>query len=178
VFVRHRPSSGCARPVFSLALLTLMPAFSVAGDQLAPDVLKKVKKATVYLRVTLPDDRVVQGSGFFAGAANVVLTNGHVLGMLSPDGRPPQKIEVVAQSGEPEEKTYSARVLQVDPSADLAALIVTGKDSPPPLPIVPAKDLVETQTVFVFGFPFGKQLGKNITGNDRGSSGHPPACLG
>jgi S1-C subfamily serine protease len=164
VLIRHRPVHAlCAQSVLSLAFLTLLPAFAASGDQIAPEVLKKVKKATVYLRVTLPDDRVVQGSGFFAGATNVVITNGHVVGMLSPDGRPPKKIEVIAQSGEPEERTYSARVLQVDPTADLAALIVTGKDFPPPLPIVQAKDLVETQTVFVFGFPFGKSLGKNIT---------------
>lgn len=140
-----------------------LPVLSHGGDQLAPDVLKKVKNATVYLRVTLPDDRVVEGSGFFGGASNVILTNRHVLGMLSADGRPPQKIEVIVGNGEAHEKTYVGKLAQVDPVADLAAVVVAGPGSPAPLPLAPAKELSETQTLFVFGFPFGKQLGKNIT---------------
>ncbi len=122
-----------------------------------------VKQCTVYLRVTLPDGRIAQGSGFFAGDRNVVLTNGHVLGMLAPEGRPPQKIEVVVNSGTAQEKSYVGRLGQVDARDDLAAVMVDGNDLPPPLAIGRAKDLVETQTVFVFGFPFGKELGKNIT---------------
>jgi hypothetical protein len=137
-----------------------------AGDQLSPDALRLVKQATVYLRVTLPDGRVAQGSGFFAGGPDIVLTNGHVLGMLSPEGRPPQKIEVVVHSGAAEEKTYTARLRQVDARDDLAAIAVdvpSGAKLPPPLAIGRGKDLIETQAVFVFGFPFGKQLGRNIT---------------
>ncbi|HEV3449117.1 MAG TPA: tetratricopeptide repeat-containing serine protease family protein, partial [Gemmataceae bacterium] len=114
-------------------------------------------------RVTLADDRVVEGSGFFAGGGNIILTNGHVLGMLSPDGRPPQKIEVTLDSGQPGERKVLARLLQVDPGADLAALAVDAPQLPAPLPIASAKDLLETEAVFIFGFPFGKQLGRNIT---------------
>src|SRR5947209_8201442 len=46
-----------------------------AGDQLTAEALQMVKQATVYLRVTLPDGRIVQGSGFLAGGPNIVLTN-------------------------------------------------------------------------------------------------------
>jgi hypothetical protein len=135
-----------------------------AGDQLTPDTLKRVKQATVYLRVTLPDGRIAQGSGFVAARPNVVVTNGHVVGMMSPEGRPPQKIEAVVNSGTPQEKTYTGKLAQVDARDDLAAIVLTGAtDLPPPLSVGLAKDLFETQTVFVCGFPFGKQLGRNIT---------------
>ena len=85
------------------------------------------------------------------------------MGMLSPDGRPPQKIEVTINSGEPNEKKVLGNLAQIDPVFDLAVVIVPGKEVPDPLPLALAKDLVETQPLFVFGFPFGKQLGKNIT---------------
>ncbi len=152
---------------FAIVLFTLCwfgaPGYVRAGDQIAPDVLKKTKKATVYLRVTLTGGRVLEGSGFFGGAKNVVITNAHVLGMLSPDGRPPQKIEVVVDSGEKSEKKYAGQLLQVDPNNDLAAVRVSGDDLPEPLTFGLGKNLVETQSLFIFGFPFGKALGKNIT---------------
>jgi S1-C subfamily serine protease len=134
-----------------------------AADALSTDALVRVKRSTVYLRVTLPDGRVAEGSGFLTGAPGVVITNGHVVGMLSPEGRPPQKIEVVISSGTPQEKAYTGRLAQVDARDDLAAVLISGDDLPPPLPIGRAIDLIETQAVYIFGFPFGKQLGRNIT---------------
>jgi hypothetical protein len=56
-----------------------------------------------------------------------------------------------------------AEVLGVDRSTDLAVLRVSGPNLPQPLQVTSAKDLVETQDVFVFGFPFGSDLGRNIT---------------
>ena len=77
-----------------LGLLFLAAAivFAAAGNGRADKgdgridaaVLKTVRRATVYLRVTLPDGEVVQGSGFFAVTRGLVLTNAHVLGMLRP----------------------------------------------------------------------------------------------
>lgn len=140
-----------------------LPKNPPAGDTLTPEARQKVKQATVFLRVTLPNGSIAEGSGFIGGARNVVLTNGHVLGMLSPEGRPPQKIVVVVNSGTPEEKTYIGKLGQIDARDDLAAVILNADDLPPPLNIGRAKDLFETQAVFVFGFPFGSQLGKNIS---------------
>jgi S1-C subfamily serine protease len=45
----------------------------------------------------------------------------------------------------------------------LAVLRVQGDDLPEPLPVRSAKYLAELQKVYVFGFPFGEKLGKNIT---------------
>jgi S1-C subfamily serine protease len=146
-----------------LVVLLLSGGGARADSALPAATLKAVKSATVLLNVTQPDSETVQGSGFFAVEPNLVLTNAHVLGMLRPEGRPPQRIDVVVRSGQPDEKTLPGQVLGVDRSTDLAVLRVTGKDLPEPLRVVSAKDLTETQTVYVFGFPFGKELGKEIT---------------
>ncbi|HLJ96482.1 MAG TPA: trypsin-like peptidase domain-containing protein [Gemmataceae bacterium] len=139
------------------------PAKAPANSQLPPDLIQKVKRATVYLRVTLADGNVAQGSGFFGVESNIVLTNAHVIGMLRPESRRPQKIEVVLNSGTAEERKLHADLLGVDRNADLAVLRVAAPNLPPPLPVRSARNLQETQQVYVFGFPFGTDLGKEIT---------------
>jgi len=91
-----------------------------------------------------------------------VLTNAHVLGMLRPESRKPTKVEVVVNSGETDERTLAGIVLGVDAGTDLGAILIRGKDLPEPLKVV-QKPLSETDVVFIFGFPFGKELGKNVT---------------
>jgi S1-C subfamily serine protease len=132
--------------------------------EIAIDVLKKVKQSTAYLRVTMPGGEVAQGSGFFAIDRDLVITNAHVVGMLK-SGRPPSRVEVVIHSGEEGEAKLPGMLLGVDRQNDLAVLRVQADLSrlPPPLPVASATELVETQKVYIFGFPFGAQLGKNIT---------------
>jgi predicted Zn finger-like uncharacterized protein len=133
------------------------------NPELPPDLVQKVKQATVYLRVTLADGNIAQGSGFFGVEPNIVLTNAHVIGMLRPDSRRPQKVEVVLNSGAGNERRLTGSVLGVDRNADLAVLRVEAPDLPPPLPVRSARNLQLTQQVYVFGFPFGADLGKEIT---------------
>jgi len=134
--------------------------------------VQRVKKATVYLRVH--DDRgpLSEGSGFFAGAPGLVLTNAHVIGMMQPGSPKPAKIDVVMSSGEPDEATLAATVLTSDGSRDLAVLRIEPTDVrlPAPLPIDTAGRLTELQKVYIFGFPFGASLGKNITVNESAVS--------
>ncbi len=135
-----------------------------APNEMAADVVKKVKQSTTYLRVTLPGGEIAQGSGFFALERNLVITNAHVVGLLR-SSTPPRRVEVVVRSGEANEAKLTGTLLGVDRENDLAVLRVEGNLSqlPPPLPVASAADLVETQKVYIFGFPFGAQLGKNIT---------------
>jgi S1-C subfamily serine protease len=139
------------------------PPKGPANPQLPPELVQKVKRATVYLRVTLADGKVSQGSGFFGVESNIVLTNAHVLGMLRPDSRRPQKVEAILNSGAGDERKLTADLLGVDRNADLAVLRVRAPDLPPPLPVRSARNLQLTQQVYVFGFPFGADLGKEIT---------------
>src|SRR5207248_15421 len=71
---------------------------------------------------------------------------------------------VVVHSGEPEEFKLPGLVLGVDRSNDLAVLRVDPQASPLPAPLlVDSGKLIETQKVYIFGFPYGARLGKNIT---------------
>lgn len=153
------------QPDQPVELPPMAPAAGPPPAQLERDLLEKAKKATVYLRVRLPNGDTAEGSGFFCLAPGVVVTNAHVLGMLRRDSQPPANVEVVAHSGEKDELKLTGTVLGVDRSNDLAVLKV-GTDAaalPTPLVLGAASDLIETQKVIILGFPFGKRLGRNIT---------------
>src|SRR5207244_9325934 len=104
---------------FVLAAFVGVAALAPADDQIKPDILKKVKQATVRLRVTLADGAEVEGSGFCGAGPGIILTNAHVLGMLRPESRKPRKVEVIIHSGERDEKTLLGRTLGVDSGYDL-----------------------------------------------------------
>ncbi len=128
---------------------------------------KLVERATVFLKVKFPDGTSASGSGFFGckEAPNIVLTNAHVVGMLSPDSARPLDVEVVVNSGEANEWSTKARVLGVDRASDLAVLDIgtAPQPLPEPLPVKEASRLRSLDEVYVFGFPLGEALGKEIT---------------
>jgi S1-C subfamily serine protease len=129
-----------------------------------PATVQKVKRATVYLRVERPDGGIGTGSGFFALEPGIVVTNAHVVGMLEARERPPKHIDVVVNSGEPDEKKLTGTVLGVDRAADLAVLRVPQAPFlPPPLKVQSAATLSLVQKVYIFGFPFGEEMSKQIT---------------
>lgn len=133
--------------------------------QLDAAQLRKVKHATAYLRVDLPNGSAAEGSGFLCAAPGIVVTNAHVLGMLRGDSLPPTRVQVVLLSGETGEKKTTATVLGVDRTNDLAVLRLPDNlgSLPEPLPVDSAATLAELQKVYIFGFPLGASLGKNIT---------------
>jgi S1-C subfamily serine protease len=158
-------------------------AAAPADGRMPPETLAKVKKATVYLRVAYADGSVGSGSGFCVpGGPGLIVTNAHVVGQGGKAGpRTVSRIDAVLHSGEPNARTLAARLLGADPEADLALLQVTGADLPEPLVVGDSSGLQETQEVYVFGFPFGENLGKNITVSKtsvsslrRGTPGVPP----
>ena len=112
--------------LLGLAWLTAGSPVRAADTTLDAAVLKKVKAATVHLEVALPSGDTVEGSGFFTDEPGVVLTNAHVLGMLAADSRPPVKVTVTVNSGEPTSRSLPAKLLGVDRGSDLAVLSVEG----------------------------------------------------
>ncbi len=130
-----------------------------------PSTTRKVKKATAYLRVKGRDGKEYQGSGFFAVEPGMVFTNAHVLGMLDASATIPPSVDVVVNSGEKDEFTRPATVLGADRDTDLAIVQVQGGVGglPEPLPVDTSANLTELQKVYIFGFPYGPTLGKNIT---------------
>src|SRR5262245_59133531 len=140
---------------------------AVGGQGLTDEVLDKVKRATVYIRVVTGDGRGGTGSGFFESGTGLIVTNAHVLGMLEQSTLP-QYIECILNSGQPTETRVRADVAAVDRQSDLAFLeadmgSVPIARKPPQLSVENAASLKETQRVYVFGFPLGEALGKNIT---------------
>ncbi len=143
------------------------PDLPVDAGKLTSALRDKVKQATVYIRVTLPEG-VGSGTGFFGLEKGNVITNAHVIGMEDPGSPPPLRIEVFQNSGESDEIALTGQVLAVDRERDLAVLRVArampgASALPDPLPFSPADKLELLEPVYVFGFPFGEQLGKNIS---------------
>jgi S1-C subfamily serine protease len=135
-----------------------------ATGQLTPEVLRKIKKSTVYIR-TRTEEGESEGSGFFGGEPGVVVTNAHVVGMLVPGSPEPKSLRVVRNKGEKDEASFPAKVVAVDHDADLALLSVPKQGMPEPLVVKSALHLQETQPVYVAGFPLGELPGKSITIN-------------
>jgi S1-C subfamily serine protease len=135
--------------------------------------IDKVKQATVYIEVMDANGRVASGTGFFGvpDARNLILTNAHVVGMLAPHSRNPRSVDVFINSGQAGEKKLTALVKGVDRGADLAVLDVGTPDGmPEPLQVAGSDTLGDLQKLWVFGFPLGKRLGKEITIRDTSVS--------
>lgn len=150
------------------------------GVALDPQILEKVKRATVFIRADAGGEGGT-GSGFVVrrseGSAWIV-TNNHVIdpqpeGPGRPDwgGRGPLmpfpfrqrqrtvRLSAVLHSGAPNERAYPATLLAKSAEPDLALLRIDGaKDLPEPLDVKPP-ELRETERVYFFGFPFGQALG-------------------
>ena len=132
---------------------------------LGAEAMQRVKKATAYIKVTSDSDRKASGSGWF-GLNGTVVTNAHVVGMKEPYTKEPKKLEIVINSGMPDEKVFTGQVLGVDRENDLALVSVSGqaKDWPEPLSFSKSDSLTELQDVIVFGFPLGASLGRGSSG--------------
>lgn len=143
-----------------------------APPQMDADSRRKVIRATAYIKTTRIGNVVQQGSGFFAAEPGLVFTNAHVVGMGAAGCAPPAQVDVVVNSGEPDEHILNGQVLAADWVVDLAVLRVGGPAEhwPSPLTIHSSHILSELQKVYIFGFPFGSSLGKNITASESSVS--------
>jgi hypothetical protein len=131
---------------------------------IGPEAKAAAKSGAVYIRVGGGS-----GSGFFASpdAPNLVVTNAHVVGMVAPGTHEPPNIEVFVHSGQKNEKRYKGRLVGIDRASDLAVIDIGVKQGlPKPLRIRSATSLDNLDVVYVFGFPLGEQLGKEITARD------------
>jgi S1-C subfamily serine protease len=150
----------------ALALLLWVTAAPAADTKISPEALKKVKAATVHIKVTFADGDTSEGTGFATRLRGLVVTNAHVVGMLDNDSPKPTRIEVTFNSGETNSKTIVSKIGFVDGETDLALLMVPSndfKEYPDLLPIAYSAQLTETQDVFIVGFPLGKQAGSNVS---------------
>ena len=139
-----------------------------ADGSLPPDVLDKLKAATVFVKVVTPRG-VSSGSGFVLrreGDDAFLVTNHHVVEdkQAGPGRKTVPTCQVVFHSGRRAEFTLPAAVLASDDNRDLAVLRVTnvGRRAgfPDALGAAPGHPR-ETLPVFILGFPFGGMLATN-----------------
>jgi uncharacterized protein (TIGR03067 family) len=143
-----------------------------ANGALTPELVGKVKQSTFLIKVVMADGNQANGSGFLDAKSGMVLTNAHVVGMKDQN-TPPKKVEVVINSGQgpAKERTILANVVTVDQHSDLGVLrLQNPADLPTGLVIHTAKELVETQKIYVCGFPHSFTVGTNITISDSSVS--------
>jgi predicted Zn finger-like uncharacterized protein len=167
-------SAGSSAPPAPAPAPSLPPQSAAPADsrpEAAADAVRRVKASTVYIRVH-SQRGLSSGSGFFAGEPGYIVTNSHVVGFEPGKVDVPERIEVAVDSGEPTERKFGGakvRMVALDVENDLALLWVNGqgeaKPLPPPLRFGRSAGLVETQDVFIFGYPLGENLGLNISVN-------------
>ena len=138
-------------------------AGSASSGQPGPEFVRRIKQSSVFLRVASRGGSNT-GSGFFCLEPGLIVTNAHVVGMMRPSDAPPQSIEVTVNSGEANATELTAEVVGVDRLNDLAVLKVRAtQDSPLPFTIFPSAKLIETQNVYVAGFPLATNLGVSLS---------------
>jgi S1-C subfamily serine protease len=144
-----------------------------SGDgSLPPQMVDRIEKNTLLIKVVSGSGSEGSGSGFFEAGSGLIVTNAHVVGMLEPQAKRPQKIDVVLNSGMPNSVTLPGTLVAVDHMSDLALLSVNlpPGQNPSRLTVGMSKDLRKTQRVYVCGFPLGERANKNVTINSTNIS--------
>lgn len=135
-------------------LLVLLGPLAASSQELARDVLDKLKSATCFVVVDTPRGRGT-GSGFLflkRGGTGYIITCAHVTGGAD-------KVQIVFGSGTTSERSFEGRVIGSDSDRDLACVILKeAKDLPGTLDILTKTAVTETENVYVAGFPFGRML--------------------
>ena len=159
------------RPSAAIVALVLL-AGPAAAQQLPPDKLEEIKRATVLVKVT-NGELGGTGSGFVVRVVDrftgYVVTNNHVIDFnhgkkeyRKPGELREEYVEVVFNSGAADELTCKAEVVAADPDRDLGVLKVRSPHPiPKPLDLSNPPKLVETLPVITCGFPFGEHLSTN-----------------
>jgi S1-C subfamily serine protease len=145
--------------VFTLIFCAVVSNTTVsAQNQFEPKTLKAIKASTVYIKHS-----EASGSGFFVSDDGVIASNLHVVTPTTTGTNGQENwtrltnLTVVVNSGEDDEKSYPARLLDFSTNTDLALLKIDCKTSP--LPLGDATELLETQDLWAFGFPLGRDAG-------------------
>lgn len=143
-------------------------------------MIAQTKPAVVYITVTVQAEWMgvekkgrATGTGFLIDPAGYVVTNAHIIPQsiaYTFEGRKierPAKVtslNVILNSGTANEQTYPAGVVQSDVANDIALLQLRGHGGNLPyLQLGDSDALVETMPVIALGYPFGEQLGPEIT---------------
>jgi S1-C subfamily serine protease len=113
-------------------------------DQAGPAVVNITSRVIAYDRFMQPIPQEGAGSGFVYDTEGHIVTNYHVVADA-------ESVSVALSSGE----VYTAMIVGVDPSSDLAVLQIEAENLPDPIPLEDSDQLRVGQFVVAIGNPFG-----------------------
>ena len=185
-----RSPAPVAPPATPTALLNTSNTVSNSPPVLdGPEIVRRLKEATVYIKNKIAGKTLASGTGFVIevrGDSVLVATNRHVA-VLDINEVPPSlvpkgatlEVETVFRSGQgpQKEQALPARILAADTtedfSTDLAILVVKGVKNPPaPISVFARSATTEGMAYTGAGFPLGGMLSKI---NDR--KGNPSVTI-
>jgi len=157
------------------ALAGMVCSSVLAQDQIDATALDRATQATVLINVS----RVYRGgqfhssgTGFFVSSDGHIMTNWHVVaeqinmfiyGQQREVSTHVQSIEVVVDSGKPQERVLSAEIVARDRKNDLALLQVRYRPKAY-LDVSAGREVKVAQRIWVVGFPFGDLLSGSEAG--------------
>ncbi|MFT3880138.1 MAG: serine protease [Gemmatales bacterium] len=144
--------------LFTLMLISVAYGAAPFQQDISLDEISRKGKASTVL-VMVPE--FGEGTAFCVHQDGWFITNNHVIAGQKPKAGP---IKLVINSGLPNEKVITAKVVRTDEKHDLALLQTSEKIDIKPLALSPSELLNELNEIYAFGFPFGHSLssdGKN-----------------
>ena len=116
-------------------------------DDIPRAVVESGKRATAFV-----ETKEATGSSFCIDSVGIFVTNKHVVGDNTT-------VTLVLNSGEKDQRTVKADVIEEGKDLDLVLLKTQGGGPYKKVMVAPSDDdLIETTSLVVFGFPFGKEL--------------------
>ena len=177
------------RALAALVVLNAVHCGSVRADELPPDVLQRIKAATVFVQLKARGYGASSGTGFVIrqeGEETLIVTHLKVIRMPSYYGTAPipagikgetrqhvlkvreyiagheSRVYVTIGSGTGKEQALQAEIIAEDPAHGLAVLRVRGVAAKiQPIDFEHPPEVLETMSVFALGFPFGVSLSKD-----------------
>lgn len=156
------------KKTYYIILMVMLYSGTVLSQSFSVDTISHIKRSTVYIQVThlfpVTDDEITSsGTGFFINTNGLIVTNYHVIQPLitiynSPFPAPVSEINIIRSSGTEGHKIFEARIITVDKDNDLAVLAINDTTVTPCLTPDYSGALVESQPVYVFGYPLGEEF--------------------
>ena len=117
-----------------------------------PEIVTQGKQATALVEI---GDGRAYGSAFCIDPAEgYFVTNAHVANALNNK----KNVTLILHSGEKNQRKLQASIVRADKDLDLALLRVNNPEHLTALSLGSVNDLVETDPITAYGFPFGKEL--------------------
>lgn len=141
-------------PLPWLKTLAWLLVFSISSSTTVAqqkEIVEKGKAATALVDLAELNQ---SGTAWCVDSSGVFVTNHHVIADVAEGGDVP----LVLDSSTKNQRVVTARVERIDQENDLAILRTVNPGNFPALALGDDSALFETQSVLVFGFPFGKGL--------------------